>query len=173
VSDVTNEPTSDGDTANSDEPTNGESEKPPVLSKEASGRDLTLADFFAAPDEWRDGRFDVAGQKNVTGIGGDLSYCQEDQDENHPTLELRLANNFSKITMKVGQNDLSQSSDAVLNVQLKGNGKYTDSTRVPFNKVDAFSAPVSDVNALKIEVWMGGEQCEEPIGAVITGLRVE
>ena len=150
-----------------------ESERPPVLDQDATGRDLTKSDFFSAPDAWQDGRFDVAGKRGLSGISGPLDSCQQDQSD-HETLELRLANRFKKISMKVGQSDESEQSDAVLNVRLLGNGKYIDSVKVPFNEVSDFSAPVSDVNALKFEVWIGGDKCSGgEVGAVINGLRLE
>lgn len=158
-----------------DSPTATSSESgPPVLDENVTGRDLTLADFFLARDEWQDGRFNVAGQRNLAGISGPLRTCRSDQDE-HVTLELRLANRFEKITMKIGQSDESEQSDAVLNVKLVGNGKYIDSVKVPFNQIDDFSAPVADVNALKIELWIGGNDCYtgRTVGAVLSGLRLE
>lgn len=158
-----------------DAPTQVESSsRPPVLDKKNGGRDLTMSDFFAAPDDWDDGHFDVAGQRDVAGISGPLSYCASDQGS-HTTLELRLANRFKKITMKVGQSDNSEQSDAVLNVRLIGNGKYIDSVKVPFNRNQSFSASVADVNALKIEVWIGGDKCVSPeqVGAVLSGMRLE
>lgn len=154
-------------------PTDDPSERPPVLDENATGRDLTMSDFFAAADSWQDGRFDVAGKRGLAGVSGPLYDCQDDQDE-HETLELRLANRFRKVTMRVGQSDESEQSDAVLNVKLVGNGKYIDSVKVPFNKIDDFSAPVADVNALKIEVWIGGDNCrDQTVGAVLSGLRLE
>lgn len=157
----------------SEEATDDGSERPPVLDEKATGRDLTMSDFFSAPESWQDGRFDVAGQRGLSGIRGPLNYCRSDEDD-HSILELRLANRFKKISMKVGQSDDSGQSDAVLNVRLVGNGKYIDSVKVPFNKIDSFSAPVSDVNALKIEVWMGGDHCGSgTVGAVLIGLRLE
>lgn len=156
------------------EPTDGGSEGPPILDEKATGRDLTLSDFFAVPDSWRDGRFDVAGERQLTGISGTMTRCESDQ-EDHLTLELRLANRFKKISMNVGQGDQSRQSDAVLNVRLVGNGKYIDSVKVPFNKIDEFSASVSDVNALKIETWIGGDKCRTgyTVDAVFTNLRLE
>lgn len=168
----TDEPTESPDPT---DPTEDESERPPVLDEKVTGRDLTMSDFFSAPDEWQDGRFQVAGQRDLAGISGPLYYCRDDQSR-HDVLELRLANQFKKISMKIGQSDESEQSDAVLNVRLLGNGKYIDSVKVPFNKMDDFSASVSDVNALKMEVWIGGDKCEDggkTVGAVLTGLRLE
>ena len=157
-------------------PPNGEETgKPPVLDKQVTGRVLTTANFFSTPDDWVDGRFDVAGQQDLAGIGGPLRNCRDTADEYSPTIELRLANNFNKISMKVGQGDDSESSDVDLNVKLVGNGKYIDTVRVPFNKVQTLQAQVTGVNALKIQIWMSGEQCHgnDQIQAVLMDLMVE
>jgi hypothetical protein len=159
----------------SDAPSDGESDKPPVLDKGASGRDLTTADFFSTPEEWRDGRFNVAGKQALAGIAGPLNNCEEQASEYSPTIELRLANNFSRVSMKIGQSDDSESSDSVVYVKLLGNGKYLDSTQVAFNKIQMLDASVLDVNALKIQVWRGGEHCASSTSseAVLMELRVE
>ena len=161
----------------SDEPTDPgaeESDKPPVLDKGASGRALTTADFFATPDDWADGRFNVAGQKDLAGIGGPLSNCEDEASDNSPTIEIRLANNFTRLSMKVGQSDESPSSESEVNVKVLGNGKYLDTVRVPFNKIANLQAPVTGVNALKLQVWMGGENCNgDDVEAVLMDLKVE
>jgi hypothetical protein len=159
------------------EPTSADpeaSDKPPVLGEDASGRALTTADFFDTPDEWADGRFNVAGQKDLAGVGGPLTNCQEDASESSPTIEIRLANNFTRLSMKVGQSDESPSSESEVNVKVLGNGKYLDTVRVPFNKIANLQAPVSGVNALKLQVWMGGENCNgDDVEAVLMDLKVE
>jgi hypothetical protein len=161
------------------EPTDGpsggeESDKPPVLDRGATGRSLTTADFFAVPDQWADGRFDVAGQRDLAGVGGPLSSCEDEAGESSATIELRLANNFTRLSMKVGQSDDSRSSDSEVNVKVLGNGKYLDTVRVPFNKIANLQAPVTGVNALKLQIWMGGENCTgDAVEAVLMDLRVE
>ncbi len=156
-------------------PADEESDKPPVLDEQATGRDLTTADFFTVPQDWRDGRFDVAGQQDLGGVAGPLSNCSREPDDYSPTIELRLANNFSKISLKLGQSDDSASSDVDLNVNLVGNGKYIDTVRVPFNKIQSLQASVVNVNALMLQFWMSGEECDgrDEIEAVLMGLRVE
>jgi hypothetical protein len=157
----------------SDGPTPGES-KPPVLDKNATGRELTTADFFSTPQGWADGRFDVAGQQDLAGVGGALKNCEDDASDSTATIEMRLANNFNKISMKVGQSDDSESSDADVNVKLIGNGKYIDTVRVPFNKIQTLEASVAGINAMKLQVWMSGEGCTgEDVVAVLMGLKVE
>jgi hypothetical protein len=153
----------------------GASDKPPVLDKNATGRDLTTGDFFRTPDEWRDGRFNVAGKQAVAGVAGPLDDCEEQASDYSPTIELRLANNFSRVSMKIGQSDDSESSDAIVYVNVLGNGKYLDSTQVAFNKIQLLDAPIADVNALKIQVWRGGDRCttSNSTEAVLTELRVE
>jgi hypothetical protein len=153
----------------------GESDKPPVLDKNATGRDLTTGDFFRTPDDWRDGRFNVAGKQAVAGVAGPLDDCEEQASDYSPTIELRLANNFSRVSMKIGQSDDSESSDAIVYVNVLGNGKYLDSTQVGFNKIQSLDASIADVNALKIQVWRGGDRCttSNATEAVLTELRVE
>ena len=164
------EPTSDSET-----PIEGESQKPPVLDKRASGRELTTADFFSTPENWRDGRFNVAGKQSLAGVAGPLEDCSEEPEYNSPTIELRLANNFSKISMRVGQSDDSRSSDTVVKVKILGNGAYLDSTQVAFNKIQRLDASVVGVNALKIQAWQTGEHCEggSSVEAVLMELKVE
>jgi hypothetical protein len=146
-----------------------------VLDEGSSGRALTTADFFSTPDDWADGRFDVAGQQDLPGIGGPLVGCTERPSENSPTIELRLANNFRQISMQVGQSDDSPSSDVEVNVQLLGNEEYIDTVQVPFNQIRTFRASVANVNALKIQFWIGKKGCEytERVEAVLMDLKVE
>ncbi len=147
---------------------------PPVLDRAAAGRDLTLADFFSAPVEWRGGQFDVASDRGLTGISGPIRRCAEDE-ASAQTFELRLANSFSKISMRFGQANDSETSDAEVLVRLVGNGAFIDSRRVKFNKLDSVTIPVNNVNAFKIQVFMTGKKCDEDkvVNAVLTGLRLE
>lgn len=147
---------------------------PPVLDRSAANRDLRIADFFAAPVEWRDGTYDVASERALPGLSGPLRRCNE-EEANAQTFELRLANNFTKISMRVGQANNSENSDAEVLVRVVGNGTFIDSTRVKFNKVQTVSVPVSQVNALKLEVFMTGKKCDEDkvVNAVLANLRLE
>lgn len=157
------------------EPDPDESEKPPVLDKGASGRSLTTADFFLTPDRWADGRYDVAGQQDLPGVGGPLVGCRDEPINSSPTIELRLANNFTRLSMKVGQSDDSPSSSAEVNVKLSGNGKYLDVVRVPFNKIATVQVPVTGVNALEMQMWTGGPDCQvgTRVEAVLLDLKLE
>ncbi|WP_375432842.1 hypothetical protein [uncultured Friedmanniella sp.] len=152
----------------------GASPRPPVLSRDATGRSLTTADFFKTPDEWRDGRFNVAGQQQLSGVSGPLRNCEEEPSDSTTTIELRLANNFAKISFDFGQGDDSEDSDTVLYVQVTGNGGYIDQKSVPFNKIRTFEAPVSNVNALKIQMWLGGKVCDynSRVVGVLTNLKL-
>jgi len=156
-------------------PGSGGSDEPPVLDQGSSGRALTTADFFSSPEDWAAGRFDVAGQQDLPGIGGPLVGCTERPSESSPTIELRLANNFKQISMQVGQSDDSASSDVEVNVQLLGNEEYIDTVQVPFNQIRTFRASVASVNALKIQLWIGKKGCEytERVEAVLMDLKVE
>ncbi len=140
-----------------------------------SGKELTTADFFSTPEDWRDGRFDVAGKRDLAGIAGPLQDCSQEPRDDSPAIELRLANNFSKISMKIGQSDDSKSSDSVVKVKLIGNGAYIDSSQVSFNKIQTLDAPVAGVNALKVQVWQTGDHCEydSEVEAVLMELKVE
>ncbi len=141
-----------------------------------SGRDLTTADFFDYPQGWRDGRFDVAGQKGLQGVAGTLSDCDDEPDDDSPVIEMRLANKFTKLSMKVGQSDSSPTSDVVVAVKVIGNGTFIDTVRVPFNRISPLPPiSVKNVNALKIQVWLTGEKCtySSEVEAVLMELRLE
>lgn len=168
-------PTEDaGEGGAGDESSDEESPRPPVLNKDSTGRSLRTADFFRTPEEWRDGRFNVAGQQQLSGVSGPLSDCQEEPSESTPTIELRLANNFDKITFDFGQSDDSADSEVIFYVQVTGNGSYIDQKSVPFNKIRTFEAPVSNVNALKIQMWLGGKNCgyDSDVDGVFMNLRL-
>ncbi len=59
-------------------------------------------------------------------------------------------------------------------VQVTGNGGYIDQKSVPFNKIRTFEAPVSNVNALKIQMWLGGKVCDynSRVVGVLTNLKL-
>lgn len=147
---------------------------PPVLDRSAAGRDLRVADFFAAPVEWRDGTYDVASERALPGVSGTLRRCNA-AEADAQTFELRLANNFSRVSMRVGLANNSENSDAEVLVRLVGNGTFIDSTQVRFNKLQDVAVPVTGVNALKLELFMTGKKCDEDktVNAVIASLRLE
>lgn len=147
---------------------------PPVLDRAAANRDLATSDFFAIPVEWTGGQFDVASERGLTGISGPLRTCAEDE-ASAQTFELRLANQFSRISARFGQANNSESSDAEMLVRIVGNGTFIDSKRVKFNKLESIQVPVNGVNALKIQVFMTGKGCDENkvVNAVLTGVRLE
>lgn len=59
-------------------------------------------------------------------------------------------------------------------MRLLGNGKYLDTVSVPFNKISVLQVPVTGVNGLKMQVWMGGENCDgNQVRAVLMDLKVE
>lgn len=108
---------------------------------------MSLADFFEPDSSWTENRFDVADKSEVSGIAAQVgSYGQQQ------TLELRLANNFNTLTMKIGQANDSKSSDKMLVIRVLGNGKQLDVQKIPFNTVQEISVSTKMVNALKIEV---------------------
>jgi hypothetical protein len=139
-------PVVDGSSA----PTDSGSETPPVtLAADVAGRPLTLSNIFKYPVDWKDGRYDVADRKDATGIGGVLTACGE---YDAPTLELRLANNFSRLKLEFGQSNSSESSDHTLVVRIDANGQYRDQKSIKLNQIAAFDLPVQNVNALKVIV---------------------
>jgi len=158
-----------------DDTSGDETPKPPVLGKDVSGRLLTTADFFAVPEGWVDGRFNVAGKTALTGVSGELEGCKDEADDETSTVELRLANNFSVLTMTVGQDDDSVSSDSVVTVRATGNGTYREEVKVPFNSTVPFKVDVRGVNALKIQAYKGGTKCDynKSVHVVMMGMRVQ
>jgi len=147
---------------------------PPVLASNAIGRSLTLADVFSSTGNWRDDRFDIANRAGLTGIGTEVTNC----DENGAVmLELRLAEGFNTLKMNVGQANTSKSSDQVLITEVVANGKQIDSRHVPFNKIQAFQEPISGVNALRILAYLDPTACSASrtspsVLAVVQGLTV-
>lgn len=112
---------------------------------------MTLSKIFKYPDTWRDGRYDIADRKQVPGVGGLIPRCG---DFDPAILELRLANNFSKLKLEFGQSNSSESSDQTLAVRIDANGQYRDQKSVKLNQIAAFEIPVQKVNALKISVYL-------------------
>lgn len=149
------------------EPT--DSPTPGVLPSEAAGRPLTLSSIFSAPDGWRDGRFDVADRKQVSGIGGLIRDCGESYQQ---TLELRLANNFKRLKLEFGQSNSSPSSEQTMQVQVNTNGQYRDLKSAKLNVVAAMDIDVQKVNALKIIVMLkDGDGCNSgSVEAVLTNM---
>jgi hypothetical protein len=124
---------------------------PVVLPTEVAGQALTLSNIFKYPDGWRDGRYDLADRKQVAGIGGLVNTCGDYQAQ---TLELRLANNFTRLKLEFGQSNTSESSDQTLVVRIDANGRYMDQRSAKLNQISAFDLAVPKVNALKIIVYL-------------------
>jgi hypothetical protein len=122
-----------------------------VLASEAANRPLTLSNVFKYPPGWKEGRYDVADRKQISGISGIVSACG---DSYAKTLELRLANNFSKLKLEFGQSNSSQSSDQILQVRIDANGEYIDQKSAKLNQITTMEASVAKVNALKIIVTL-------------------
>ncbi|GAA0934850.1 hypothetical protein GCM10009554_21240 [Kribbella koreensis] len=143
-------PTDVPPTDSSGEPTESEA-TPLVLPTEVAGQPLTLSNIFKYPDGWRDGRYDIADRKQVAGIGGLVDTCG---DYNAQTLELRLANNFSRLKLEFAESNSSDDSDQTLVVRIDANGRYQDLRSAKLNQIAAFDLPVAKVNALKIIVYL-------------------
>lgn len=131
-------------------PTAGETTEPSsTVATEKAGKPLTLSEFFNVENGWSEKRYDVADRANINGIAAELTYTGPSYAK---TLELRLANNFNKLTFKVGQSNSSTSSDKVVEVRVIANGKQIEIQKVPFNTIQEISVPVVGVNALKIQL---------------------
>jgi hypothetical protein len=142
---------------------------PVVLGSNASGRELKLADVFSADGTWEESRYDVATRRDIQGMGVTLDSCGEYAAAQ---LELRLAQNFKKLTLSVGQANNSPSSDQKLVVEIVANGRQLDIRRIPFDRIQPFTENVAGVNALKLRFWIDADQCTGDIVAVVEKLTV-
>lgn len=133
------------------------------LDSDARGRRLTLADFFNPSSEWQEKRYNIADQKDVPGIAAEIDGCY-----NTSELELRLANNFQQLQFSVAQANDSRSSDQLLSVEVLANNAQVDIRSVPFNQIQAFTIPVSGVNALKIRMSL--DRSNHPCGGSVVGV---
>lgn len=127
---------------------------PPLLDPATvQNRDLTTQDAFSRVREWRDDRFDVARESQLLGLGVDVATCEQ-SDVSAPELEFRLANKFAKLSFSAGQSNTSPSSDMVLKIDIIANGTRLDSRRASFNSIQNFDLNITDVNALKIRLYL-------------------
>lgn len=153
-----------------EEPVSESPSGPVVLGTNASGRELKLADVFSTKRDWEESRYDVASRRDIQGMGVSLNSCG---DYYAAQLELRLARNFTTLTMNVGQANNSPSSDETLVVEIVANGRQQDFRRVPFDRIQSFKVSVRDVNALKLRFWIDEEECNGgQIVAVVEKLTV-
>ena len=119
---------------------------------------------------WDEARYDVADVSSAPGIGATISSCSGNVTAE---LELRLAHHFNALKMKVGESNDSKSSDDTLVVQVIANGKQLDSRRIPFDAQQVFELNIKDVNALKINMSLDPDKCDnKEVTAVIEGLSV-
>jgi hypothetical protein len=157
----------DGDSTSSTTTTATESDTPSELSTGASGRKLTLSDFFNPSSAWEEDRYDIADAKNVNGIATPVATCYSDSPQE---IELRLGNNFKTFSFSVGQANNSTDSDQNVSVEVVGNNAQLEIKSVPFNVVQSFEIPVTGVNALKIRLVLDDKvaDCGGSVIAVIT-----
>ena len=143
---------------------------PAVLPSSASGKQLGLGDVFGTTGQWTEDLFSIGDGPTVPGIATVVGGCGENYAA---MLELRLAHHFAKLKMVVGQGNTSKSSDDLLVVQIYANGKQTDTRKIAFDTQDSFDIAVSDVNALKIYMFLDDDKCNDAgTTAVIQGLTV-
>ena len=133
------------------------------LNPEDEGRTLTLADFHMPSSEWEQERYDLAGQKDVQGIGAPVQYCGQYPQQ----LELRLGNNFQELTFSVAQDDDSESSTQYLSVEVLANNEQVEIRSVPFNQIQEFTIDVDGVNALQIYISLDENEPDCGNGSVI------
>lgn len=127
-----------------------------VLDPDVKGRALGLDDFFRPERRWTEQLYDIANERDVTGVGTTIASCW---NETYP-LEMRLGNDFSTFSFRAGQSNLSASSAETVVVQVEGNGDTLDIKRIPFNTVESVFVEVNGVNALKINVSLDEELSE-------------
>ncbi|MGY1749263.1 hypothetical protein [Modestobacter sp. SYSU DS0511] len=144
------------------------SESGGVLTSGDEGRQLTLADFFNPSSRWSEDRYDIADQKNVSGIATEVFSCNSDQARE---LEMRLGNNFSRLTFSVGQANDSRDSDQSVTVEVLGNESQREIQSVPFNEITDFDIPVDGVNALKIRFLLDDKVAD--CGGSVIGVLVD
>jgi hypothetical protein len=125
---------------------------------------LGLADFFEPTYQWTESRFDVADKGQVQGISARIDSCNASNAE---VLELRLSNKFTRLSFHVAQANSSKSSDAILTVEVTGNGRQLDVRKIAFNTVQDFGVPVQGVNATQIKFHL-----EQPTGRSCPGGQV-
>ena len=135
-----------------------------------AGTVLGLSDFFEPSSSWVESRYEVADQADVLGISTEVTTSSEAQPEQ---LELRLANKFNQLDFVVGQANDSRSSSETLVVQVLGNDKQLDVQRVPFNTLQPISVTVTDVNAVKINLYLEPGGSLDGVDAVISDIVVE
>lgn len=149
-----------------------DSETSATVATEKAGSPLSLADFFRPTSNWSENRFDVADKAEVSGISSEVNSFYED---GAPTLELRLANNFTNLSFNVGQANSSESSEQTLVVKVLGNGKQLDVHRVPFNTIQEVSVSIKGVNAVKVRMYLDPENraTSDSVLAVISDVTAE
>jgi hypothetical protein len=136
-----------------------------VLPASATGRPLTLSDFFQPTSDWQENRYDVAGKSQIQAIGTEVSSCGA--NSSNKNLELRLGNAFQTLSFTVGQADDSDAFDQNLTVEVIANNSQIDIQRVPFNQVKQFTEPVAGVNALQLRMYLDSQVQNCGRGSVI------
>lgn len=157
----------------SEEPSDGET-KPPSLGPADSGRTLQSRDFRSVePSDanLRDDGF-VVGGKDYQGVGVSIDDCGVDDGV---MLELRTGSNFHQLTFDFGQDlNLSESSDQILIARVEGDGDLLKTKRTPFKELTSLDADITDVAALKLELYMDPLKCdyEDAITAVLVNVKL-
>lgn len=154
--------------------TTGPSSSPPPTDETASPRTtgpLTLSNFFNPNVGWVEGRYAIADSQPVAGIKSLVDSCSI-ADPVH--LDLRLANNYQKLSFSVGLANDSVSADQTLIVRVKGNNQQIEVRPVPFNAHQEFDIPVAGVNATTIELHLDNNvpNCGGRVNAVLYDIEL-
>jgi hypothetical protein len=139
---------------------------PVVIGPGRQGSILTLADFFSPSSDWNEGSFDVAGRNGIQGIMAKIGGCASFETQD---LELRLADRYKTLTFQAGQANDSLQGDQTLVVDVKANDRQVLTYKIPFNRIQSFTIPVTAVNSLVISFHLddGTSNCRGSINAVI------
>ena len=125
------------------------------LPEPVAGEPLTLGDFFEPNRRWTENSFSVADMSDVKGMANDTLSCGEQYEESG--LELRLQNKFDTLAFSVAESNGSKKSDQQLVVRVMADNDQLDVKRIAFNEVESFTVPVTDRNAVRIEVNLDDE----------------
>lgn len=126
-------------------------------------RTLTIGDIFRISSyDAKENLYDVATAEGQKGIGIPLGSGGVEE------VELRLGNRHEELTFNVGQDNNSESSDRIVEVQIEKNGESDEIYEVPFNEVTPITVDVKNVNALKITLKTKPREGADRVSGTVT-----
>jgi hypothetical protein len=144
----------------------GATPSPGVVRVQPGVRRLTAADVFDLGN-WEEKSHQVAGRPAGTALGVTLSCGATAQ------FELRLANKFRSLSLGLGQDDNSDSSQEILEFAVTGNGRTLDTVVVPFNALRTTTVDVRGVNAVVVSVQPDRRRdCHGGVTPVVSDLTI-